>query len=304
MSGRKLLAILDKTLAPKFNYKVIQYGWLQYVSASGTDAVSGRAQFYSFPNCVDPVTADLLMGSVQATAFNAYDPQIPVRIDRSSHKISMKNASDHCCEILLWKCWPRRDMLIGQINELFGLNPQALLDGFAATTLPYNTSRIQEDDADATPYMSQEWTNAFKLSKPMARKLMPGEEIVIKMPRTKLKIIQPTKYGYFVASETMSANYRMLPKGGPSTLLRARGCIVHNQAGISGLNPTPIVTRGPFRVEWIEEKKFRLRGQFFPATDKVKFGRFNSSTALSKLITQTNAATINMPAAVEQLAGI
>jgi len=248
---------------------------------------------------------------MQNTAVSGYDGDIPFYLTRAQCKLIFKCQTQQCAELDFWKCYPRRDISVTWDANPFGGSPPMLVNGFTNQTAEDKVAAtVGYDDWDATPFMSRDWVNTFKLRKAGHKVLGPGQELAVKLPRGwRSKKVHPWRDGVNPAGAiTGPANnyanrYYWMRKQGPIILVRARGCLVHDQSAATGLNPVPTVTMGPFCVEWVLQRTLQTqkRAAGFTAAKSVYSGRlFGGAGALARFVTQANADTFNQPAVAEQ----
>lgn len=241
---RKIIKAVSKTVYQKLNFRDI---FFNSINRGGDDsgttfATANHNRCQWFANLVTrPSTLDQLLkiGSNEASAADATWNQ-PILMNRAKLTLRLKCNHSTPSEITVWTCWPRKNIR-QEMAAITGANPAALVTEVGEIDGPVQTEDVDMNMYDATPFDNPGWCSKFKLKQRFQKCLEPGEEVALRFygvgkkagPKyiTKRQVLD-------APSSTFSADYRMIKGYGPLVLIRARGCLAHDESKVPAVGTT------------------------------------------------------------------
>jgi hypothetical protein len=240
---------------PTFNHlDVIPFNMNMTGTLSGSSA-SWFGISALFPGYID-VLYKKAYNTTDITTIGAMDPLMVLSCQL---RVVFRNACNSDVELDIWRCTARRNLPFFTGNQCIGFNPGLLSDGFSEVKkLAQQTESVPLADANATPYMSADWVQMFKLKKHASIKLRPGDTHTLKWRISRIQTFKKANFGIDDLS-SFTASYYYTKECGKLFLIRARGSLVHDEAKVQEtmVNTSLTTRRSEFNLDCIREHRFQ-----------------------------------------------
>lgn len=240
---------------------VLTYESKQNISKMG-DNLQNYCQWFGFFPMWRTFIIDDHFAAQAAAAPNTIKPDFEFFLDKCETFLQFKNMSNTRADVTMYKLYPKRD-IPAAAPAITGVNPQWLVDGFAAAqqniaVVPGGSyvPRLQPyDEHNADLFMSSNMAEFFSIKKTLRKFIEPGQFVILKAKDNRGHVVSKTKLGMQVTTDTYSTEYRHQRWQGPIWLFRVQGSQVHAvpppPAVVLPLNNTDLsITMSGFNVEF------------------------------------------------------
>lgn len=223
--------------------------------------------WYSVAVEMTPTITDNMLASSSGAVITSVSTNQEIFFDHISSCLTGRNNAGHPCQVKIYKCMPRRDILQSH-QAITGANPLMFQQGFADMGVESKATFAQAYNLpSATPYGSGQWCSMFKVKLILSKTVEPGEQIRLNYKRKVGYPVKKSQYG-LPTSGSHAGLYRHMKRCGPLYLIRVQGCVTHDESLVAyPLADTDLhATWGLYNMDWILEKWAVYRAPFVGPT--------------------------------------